>query len=131
MHQCFDSLSLNPNRAQVTRDILRIGDVWAADLETLEMQNAETKRVATTGGSRRIEFTAAGKTVVGVRGDQQGPVRLTDRKAYCTSMTLSTMNNLLSSHAEIAPGRWPIPVSGVAQVGAIVWGARPIEAQEH
>ena len=59
------------------------------------MQNAETKRVATTGGSRRIEFTAAGKTVVGMRGDQQGPVRITDRKAYSTSMALSTMNNLL------------------------------------
>ena len=81
--------------AQVTRDILSVGDVWAVDMEPLELQNAETKRTATTGGSRRLECTAAGKTVVGLREGQQGPLRITERKEYSTSMALSTMNNLL------------------------------------
>ena len=49
--------------AQVTRDILKVGDVWSTDLSPLELQNAETKRVAESGGSRRLEFTAAGQTI--------------------------------------------------------------------
>ena len=63
--------------AQVTRDILSVGDVWAVDMEPLELQNAETKRRAETGGSRRLECTSAGKTVVGLREGQEGPLRIT------------------------------------------------------
>ena len=80
---------------QTTRDILRLGDIWAADLSPLELQNAETKRVASTGGSKRIEFTEEGQTLVGLRGGKQGPMKLTARKEYSTTMALSVMNNLL------------------------------------
>ena len=81
--------------AQVSRDIIRVGDIWATDLSPLELQNAETKRVASTGGSRRLEFTAAGKTLVGLRDGKAGPMLLVDRKLYSTTMALSIMNNLL------------------------------------
>ena len=81
--------------SQCTRDILRVGDVWATDLSALELQQAETKRVASTGGSRRIEFTSSGKSLVGLRGGKQGPMQLTERKQYNTTCALSTMNNLL------------------------------------
>ena len=81
--------------AQCSRDILHIGDVWAADLSPLELQNAETKRVAESGGSKRLEFTAAGKTVLGMRSGKAGPMLLTERKEYSTTLALSTLNNLL------------------------------------
>ena len=44
-----------------TRDILHIGDVWALDTSPLELQNANTKRVAETSGSRRMQMTSSGK----------------------------------------------------------------------
>ena len=81
--------------AQCSRDILKLGDIWATDLSPLELQNAETKRVAESGGSKRLEFTAAGKTVVGMRGGKAGPMLLTQRKEYSTTLALSTLNNLL------------------------------------
>ena len=82
-----------------TRDILLVGDVWACDLSPLELQNAETKRVASSAGSRRIEFTAEGQTLVGMRGGQYGPERLVKVQMYSTTMALSTMNNLLVTNA--------------------------------
>ena len=39
---------------KITRDILKVGDIWAYCLSALELQNAETKRVATSGVSRRL-----------------------------------------------------------------------------
>ena len=91
-HACIHAWTRHP---QVTRDILKVGDIWATDLSPLELQNAETKRVAETGGSRRIEFAESSKTLVGLRGAQQGPMKLVERKSYNTSMSVSTMNNLL------------------------------------
>ena len=64
-------------------------------MEPLELQNAETKRVAESGGSRRIEFTEAGKTLVGMKKGKEGPMLLTNRNEYSTTMAVSTMNNLL------------------------------------
>ena len=103
MQESFERISINNHKSfcphiavyKCTRDILKVGDPWAADLEPLELQNAETKRVASAGGSRRLEFTKAGKTLVGLRGCKQGPMPLTDRKEYSTTCALSTMNNLL------------------------------------
>lgn len=40
---------------KVTRDILQVGDVSAHDLSALELQNAETKRVFESGGSRHLK----------------------------------------------------------------------------
>ena len=84
----------------MSRDILLVADIWATDLSPLELQNAETKRVAATGGSRRIEFSqGAGLTIVGMKGGKFGPERLVKLKDYSTTMALSTMNNLLVTNA--------------------------------
>eukprot|EP00965_Chrysotila_dentata_P068767 2272310-Pleurochrysis_carterae.AAC.1 len=62
MLEAFERVSIRSHKTflphgavfKVTRDILEVGDVWAVDLSPLELQNAETKRVATTSGSRRL-----------------------------------------------------------------------------
>ena len=51
--------------------------------------------MAESGGSKRLEFTAAGKTVLGMRSGKAGPMLLTERKEYSTTLALSTLNNLL------------------------------------
>ena len=118
-------------RAQCSRDILRVGDVWATDLSPLELQNAETKRVAETGGSKRIEFTAAGPTLQGLRGGKAGPMQLHSRKQYSTTLSLSTLNNLLVTQ-KLRRGDGPIayPQSHRAER---LFGERggPNETQEH
>eukprot|EP00965_Chrysotila_dentata_P177892 5876476-Pleurochrysis_carterae.AAC.2 len=67
--ECFERVSiclhksLLPNGLvfKVTRDILdEVGNVWAMDLSPLELQNAQTKRVATPSGSRRLVLASAG-----------------------------------------------------------------------
>ena len=93
--------------AQVTRDILKVGDVYSTDLSPLELQNAETKRVAESGGSRRLEFTKAGQTVIGLKAGKQGPMQLTTRKQYSTTLALSTLNNLLVTQ-KLRAGEGPI-----------------------
>ena len=82
--------------AQCTRDILRVGDVWATDLSPLELQNADTKRTAELGASRHIEFSKADgeKTLIGLRGGKEGPMQLKERKQYSTTMALSVMRKL-------------------------------------
>ena len=56
-----NSKSFMPHAAvfKMTRDILTIGDIWAADLSPLELQNAETKRVAESSGARNLEAQAS------------------------------------------------------------------------
>ena len=46
---------------KMTRDILSVGDIWAGDLSPLELQNAETKRVAESSGARNLELTSEGQ----------------------------------------------------------------------
>ena len=43
---------------KVTKDILRVGDIWALDLSPLELQNAGTKGIATKTGAKRLEFSS-------------------------------------------------------------------------
>ena len=86
-------------RTQCTRDILSIADPWATVLSPLELQNAETKRVAEKGSTKHIEFGKAegNKALIGLRKNKQGPMQLKDRKQYSTTMALCVMKNLLSS----------------------------------
>lgn len=62
---------------KITRDILQVGDVWATGSAPLELQNAETKRVAESSSSRRSTLTARGK--------------------YTTTTAISLLNHLLST----------------------------------
>ena len=63
-----------PNGAvyKVTKDILMVGDVWRSGgmtwLEPLELQNADTKRVAEKIGAKRLELSKSGQTLVGPLG---------------------------------------------------------------
>ena len=89
--------------AQCSRDILLVGDVWATDLSPLELQNAETKRVASSSGSRRLQMSSSGQSVAGLKTGTYGPPRLITTRGYSTTMALSTMKHVLS-HQELLRG---------------------------
>eukprot|EP00965_Chrysotila_dentata_P180859 5970043-Pleurochrysis_carterae.AAC.1 len=65
MYEVFERVSIRSHKSflphgavfKVTADILEVGDVWAVDLSPLELQNAETKRVASSSGSKRLVLT--------------------------------------------------------------------------
>eukprot|EP00327_Prymnesium_parvum_P016826 CAMPEP_0113273110 /NCGR_PEP_ID=MMETSP0008_2-20120614/23672_1 /TAXON_ID=97485 /ORGANISM="Prymnesium parvum" /LENGTH=812 /DNA_ID=CAMNT_0000122597 /DNA_START=26 /DNA_END=2463 /DNA_ORIENTATION=- /assembly_acc=CAM_ASM_000153 len=86
MHEIFERIAINnhgsylPHGAiyKVSRDILRVGDVWAFGTSPLELQNADTKRdVASDVGARNIKF---GK-----------------RTVNATTMSLSTFQHVLTA----------------------------------
>ena len=66
VHEIFERCSIRNHKSfmphgaifKVTRDILTVGDIWAYCLSALELQNAETKRIATSGGSRRLQMSS-------------------------------------------------------------------------
>ena len=80
MHEAFERVSLRnhgsflPHGAvfKVSRDILLVGDVWAVDLSPLELQNAVTKRVANSNGSKRLVFGAPGFARTSLKSDCGG-----------------------------------------------------------
>ena len=76
---------------KMTRDILTVGDIWAYCLSALELQNAETKRIASSGGSRRLTMSTSGQTRRGA-----GPV-ISPTAGYSSSMALSTLRKLLGA----------------------------------
>ena len=82
---------------QASRDIIKLGDVWAADISPLEMQNAETKRVASSSGSRRIEESKGGQQLLPMRGGKFGPENLISKKGTSSTMAVSTLKHLMVS----------------------------------
>ena len=96
---------------KTSRDILEVGDVWRFNLSPLEPQNAETKRVAETGGSRRLTMTASGSARAPLKS-KEGPARLVLTKGYSTTMALSTLNKLLAAQVlRSGDGVFSIPES--------------------
>ena len=81
---------------KITRDILKVGDIWAYCTSALELQNAETKRVATTGGSRRLQMSSSGQTRRKAHTDTAAGV-VTATVGYATTMALSTLRKLLGA----------------------------------
>ena len=79
---------------KMTRDIIKVGDIWAYCLAALELQNAETKRVAASGGSRRLQMSSSGQTRRKSRTDTVGGVA-TATVGYATTMAISTLRKLL------------------------------------
>ena len=63
----------------------------------LEMGNADTKGVAFSSGSRRLELATSGLNVVPMRGGQFGPERLIQTKGCSTTMAVSTLKHLIIS----------------------------------
>ena len=80
---------------KVTSDILKLGDTWSVCLSALELQNAETKRVATSSGSRNLTLRHSGECRAKPMKLAQGPARLLTTKGYGTTQALSTLRNLL------------------------------------
>ena len=72
-----------------------MGDVWAFNLSPLELQNAETKRVARTGASQHQQLKTAGEQRVRKPGGVGHTIVKT--KGYSTTMALSTLRKLLGS----------------------------------
>ena len=82
---------------QATRDILEVADPWRYDLSPLEMGNADTKRIASSSGSHRLELATSGFNVVAMRGGHLGPERLIKTKGCGTTMAVSTLKHLIIS----------------------------------
>ena len=102
MKEIFERVSIKNTKSflphaathKVTRDILNVGDVWATDLSALELQNAETKRVAEHSAAKRLEMSSSGQTRRGLQIGE-GPAQLIKTKGYSTTVALSVLNHLL------------------------------------
>ena len=65
MYEMYERVSINSHKSflphgavyKTTKDILEVKDVHKYNLSSLELQNAETKRTANTGGSRRMKIS--------------------------------------------------------------------------
>ena len=105
MHGMFERLSIHNHKSflihgavyKVTRDILNVGDVWAFCLSALELQNAETKRVASSSACKRLTLSTSGETRRPLGPGVSGPPQLVPTKGYGSTMVLSTMNHLLAA----------------------------------
>ena len=75
---------------KMTRDIIKVGDIWRYCLSALELQNASTKRVAKSGGSCRQTMSTSSETRRGTLGTVSKTV------GYRTSQCLSVLRKLLA-----------------------------------
>ena len=104
MHEIFERLAIRnhssflPHGAvfKVSQDIIEVGDVFAYSLSPLELQNAETKRVASRGGARRLQMSDSGHVRRRARGATE-PGALTTTKGYSTTQAISTLKKLLGA----------------------------------
>ena len=96
---------------KVTRDILLVGDVWATDLSPLELQNAETKRVAESSGSRRLELSKSSSQLSSLKC-AQGPANLLKTKGYSSTVALSVLRHLvMQNQPRRGDGLYKVPDS--------------------
>jgi hypothetical protein len=103
MHEICERLSIRNHKSflfhgaifKVTRDILKVANTWAFGTSSLELANADTKRVASQAGSRRPTFCNYTQTRVPLAPGFLGPMRLTDAVKKGTTMAISTLKFLL------------------------------------
>ena len=102
MHEAFERIGIRRHKSylphgaiyKMPREILRLGSTWAVCCSSLELQNAETKRIAASSGSRSLEKRDSGmQRTVGKDGEQ----KRTATKGNSTTMSLSTLNGLLTT----------------------------------
>ena len=99
MHEIYERCSIRkhgsfmPHGAifKTTRDILSVGDIWRYCTSALELQNAETKRVAKSGGSCRQKMSSSGETRRGIEGVAHATI------GYATTQCISTLRKLLGA----------------------------------
>ena len=120
MQEIFERLTIRkhgsflPHGAvyKMSRDILEVGDIWAMDLSKLELQNADTKRTAATGGARNTTMRTAGVQLAPQRTKSEGPAQLVKTKGYSTSTALSVLRKLLGvSYLRQGDGLFSTPES--------------------
>ena len=94
MHEMFERVTIRNHKSflvhgaifKVSRDIMKVGDVWAYNLSPLELQNAETKRTASSSGSRRLQLSSTGQMRPAMR--RTGPSNLVTTTGYSTTASL-------------------------------------------
>ena len=99
LHEICERLSIRNHKSflfhgsifKVTRDIIKVANTWAFGTSSLELGNADTKRVADQAGSRRITFCDYKQTRVNLKPGFQGPMRLTESVQRGTTMAISTL----------------------------------------
>ena len=110
-----NSKSFMPHAAvfKMTQDILTVGDIWALDLSSLELLNAETKRVAESSGARRIEISSSdSQQRKPLRNGAAGPANLVTAKPMSTTMSLSVLKHMLmQSQLRRGDGLYSVPDS--------------------
>ena len=95
---------------KVTKNIRDVGDVHAFNLSPLELQNADTKRTASSNGTRTLQTTSVASTKL------KGTGTTVDTKGYASTMALSTLNHLLvSRYLQNGDGIFATPVSRRAE----------------
>jgi hypothetical protein len=67
-------------------------------LSSLELNNAETKRVASANGSRGLELSDGGMKRCPLGEGQAGPGNLVVTKGNSTTMVLSTMRTMAAAN---------------------------------
>ena len=104
MNEIFERVTIRKHKSylmhaaifKTTRDILRVGNVWAYDTSSLELQNADTKRVAASSAPRRLTTSGAGQLRVGLKS-KVGPSNKIATKGFSSSMALGTLKHLLAT----------------------------------
>ena len=104
LHEITERLSIRHHKSflfhgaifKVTRDILAVGNNWAFGTSSLELGNADVKRVAKDCSSRRTAFCHYTQTRVPLAPGLHGPMRLTETVKRGTTMAISCLNFLLT-----------------------------------
>ena len=115
MMEMFERVSIRNHKSflphgaiyKISRDILTLGDVWALDDSDLELQDAATKRTATSSGSRCLEMRSSGVMRAPLHSEEDrklrlekeliaGPEGLISTRGYSTSFALSTLRSMLA-----------------------------------
>jgi hypothetical protein len=106
MHEIMERLSIRHHKSflfhaaiyKVTADILLAGDLWAFSLSSFELNNAETKCVASSNGARRLELSSAGTKRCPLKEGHVGPAVLAPTVGYGTTMVISTMKTMAAAN---------------------------------
>jgi hypothetical protein len=104
MMEMFERISIRNHKSflvhgaifKVTRDILHVGDIWSFSLSALELQNAETKRVASSSAAKNLTLRQGGDARIRpLPPGVQGPAQRVHTKGFPTTMAISLIKNLL------------------------------------
>jgi hypothetical protein len=106
IHEITERLSIRHHKSflfhgaifKVTRDILLVGDIWAFSLSSLELNNAETKRIASSSGTRRLEISTAGVKRCPLGEGVKGPSQLVATGGYNSTLVISTMKTMAAAN---------------------------------